>query len=200
MKRICIYCGSKTGDHPAYREAAEALGQQLVDRKLELVFGAGSIGLMGVVANTVLQGGGTLIAGGTVIGVIPKFLSGREVMHQQMSETHIVESMHERKALMEEMSDGFIAMPGGLGTFEELFEILTWSQLGLHRKNVGLLNVRGYFDPLLQQIDHAIAEGFVKPDNRELFVVSEDPAELLDLLEQHELPEVKRWMTDEDQI
>lgn len=200
MKRICIYCGSKTGDHPAYREAAEALGQQLVDRKLELVFGAGSIGLMGVVADTVLQGGGTLIAGGTVIGVIPKFLSGREVMHQQMSETHIVESMHERKALMEEMSDGFIAMPGGLGTFEELFEILTWSQLGLHRKNVGLLNVRGYFDPLLQQIDHAIAEGFVKPDNRELFVVSEDPAELLDLLEQHELPEVKRWMTDEDQI
>jgi len=200
MKRICIYCGSKTGDHPAYREAAEALGQQLVDRKLELVFGAGSIGLMGVVADTVLQGGGTLIAGGTVIGVIPKFLSGREVMHQQMSETHIVESMHERKALMEEMSDGFIAMPGGLGTFEELFEILTWSQLGLHRKNVGLLNVRGYFDPLLQQIDHAIAEGFVKEDNRQLFVVSEDPAELLDLLEQHELPEVKRWMTDEEQI
>ena len=194
MKRICIYCGSKTGNHPAYREAAEELGRELVERNLELVFGAGSIGLMGVVADTVLE------AGGRVIGVIPKFLSGREVMHQQMSETHIVESMHERKALMEEMSDCFIALPGGLGTFEELFEILTWSQLGLHRKNVGLLNVRGYFDAHLQQIDHAIAEGFVKEDNRDLFVVSKNPAELLDLMDQHELPEVKRWMTDEEQI
>jgi len=200
MKRVCIYCGSKTGDHPAYREAAVELGRQLVERKLELVFGAGSIGLMGVVADTVLSGGGTLIAGGTVIGVIPKFLSGREVMHQTMSETHIVESMHERKALMEEMSDAFIALPGGLGTFEELFEILTWSQLGLHRKNIGILNVRGYYAPLLQQIDHAIAEGFVNVDNRDLFVVSEDPAELLDLLAQHSLPEVKRWMTNDDQI
>lgn len=199
MKRVCIYCGSKTGDHPAYREAAVELGRQLVEHKLELVFGAGSIGLMGVVADTVLSGGGTLIAGGTVIGVIPKFLSGREVMHQTMSETHIVESMHERKALMEEMSDAFIALPGGLGTFEELFEILTWSQLGLHRKNIGILNVRGYYDPLLQQIDHAIEEGFVNVDNRNLFVVSEDPAELLDLLAQHSLPEVKRWITDEDQ-
>jgi len=200
MKRVCIYCGSKTGDHPAYREAAVELGRQLVERQLELVYGAGSIGLMGVVADTVLNAGGTLIAGGTVIGVIPKFLSGREVMHQSMSETHIVESMHERKALMEEMSDGFIAMPGGLGTFEELFEILTWSQLGLHRNNIGILNVRGYYNPLLQQIDHAIGEGFVKADNRDLFVVSEDPSELLDQLEQHSLPEVKRWMTDEDQI
>jgi len=198
MKRICIYCGSKTGDHPAYREAAKELGRQLVARNMELVFGAGSIGLMGVVADTVLNEGGTLIAGGTVIGVIPKFLSGREVMHQSMSETHIVETMHERKALMEEMSDVFVAMPGGLGTFEELFEILTWSQLGLHRKNVGILNVRGYFDPLLQQIDHAIAEGFVKDDNRELFVVSDDPKELLDMLEQHELPQVKQWKSDDE--
>ncbi|MDC0262139.1 TIGR00730 family Rossman fold protein [Planctomycetaceae bacterium] len=197
MKRICIYCGSKSGDHPAYREAVEELGRQIVERNMELVFGAGSIGLMGIVADTVLNAGGTLIAGGTVIGVIPKFLSGREVMHQSMSETHIVESMHERKALMEEMSDVFVAMPGGLGTFEELFEILTWSQLGLHRKNVGILNVRGYFDPLLQQIDHAIAEGFVKDDNRDLFVVSDDPKELLDLLEQHELPEVKQWKSDD---
>ena len=197
MKRICIYCGSKSVDHPAYREAVEELGRQIVERNMELVFGAGSIGLMGIVADTVLNAGGTLIAGGTVIGVIPKFLSGREVMHQSMSETHIVESMHERKALMEEMSDVFVAMPGGLGTFEELFEILTWSQLGLHRKNVGILNVRGYFDPLLQQIDHAIAEGFVKDDNRDLFVVSDDPKELLDLLEQHELPEVKQWKSDE---
>ncbi|MBD3676126.1 MAG: TIGR00730 family Rossman fold protein [Planctomycetaceae bacterium] len=194
MKRICIYCGSKTGNHPAYREAAEELGREMINRNLELVFGAGSIGMMGVVADSVLE------AGGTVIGVIPKFLSGREVMHQQMSETHIVESMHERKALMEEMSNGFIALPGGLGTFEELFEILTWSQLGLHRKNVGLLNVRGYFDPLLQQVNHAIAEGFVKEDNRDLFVVSNEPGELLDLMDQHELPEVKRWMTDEEQI
>jgi uncharacterized protein (TIGR00730 family) len=153
---------------------------------------------MGVVADTVLNEGGTLIAGGTVIGVIPKFLSGREVMHQSISETHIVETMHERKALMEEMSDVFVAMPGGLGTFEELFEILTWSQLGLHRKNVGILNVRGYFDPLLQQIDHAIAEGFVKDDNRELFVVSDDPKELLDMLEQHELPQVKQWKSDDE--
>lgn len=194
MKRVCIYCGSRTGNHPAYREAAEQLGRLLVERHLELVFGAGSIGLMGVVADTVLA------AGGTVIGVIPKFLSAREILHQTMTETHIVDTMHERKALMEELSDGFIALPGGLGTFEELFEILTWSQLGLHRKNIGLLNVRNYFDPLLSQIDHSISEGFVKPKNRDLFVVSDNPADLLDLLEQHALPEVKRWMTDEGEI
>ena len=194
MKRLCIYCGSQTGEHPSYREAAEKLGRLLVERDLELVFGAGSIGLMGVVADAVLA------AGGKVIGVIPKFLSAREILHQTMTETHVVETMHERKALMEELSDAFIAMPGGLGTFEELFEILTWSQLGLHRKNIGLLNVRNYFDPLLQQIDHAIAEGFVKEKNRDLFVVSDNPADLLDQLERHELPEVKRWMTDEGEI
>jgi len=194
MKRLCIYCGSQTGEHPAYQEAAEQLGNLLVERDLELVFGAGSIGLMGVVADAVLA------AGGKVIGVIPRFLSAREILHQTMTETRVVETMHERKALMEELADAFIALPGGLGTFEELFEILTWSQLGLHRKNIGLLNVRNYFDPLLQQIDHAIAEGFVKPKNRELFVVADDPAELLDLLEKHELPEVKRWMTDEGEI
>lgn len=194
MKRICTYCGSQTGEHPAYREAAERLGRLLVERELELVFGAGSIGLMGVVADTVLA------EGGKVIGVIPKFLSAREILHQRMTETQVVDTMHERKARMEELSDGFIALPGGLGTFEELFEILTWSQLGLHRKNIGLLNVRNYFDPLLQQIDHAIAEGFVKQKNRDLFVVSDDPADLLDLLETHPLPEVKRWMTDEGEI
>lgn len=194
MKRVCIYCGSRTGEHPAYREAAVRLGRLLVERELELVFGAGSIGLMGVVADTVLA------EGGKVIGVIPKFLSAREILHQAMTETHVVDTMHERKALMEELSDAFIALPGGLGTFEELFEILTWSQLGLHRKNIGLLNVRNYFDPLLSQIDHSIAEGFVKPKNRDLFVVSDDPAKLLDLLEQHTLPVVKRWMTDEGEI
>ena len=193
LRRICVYCGSRTGVHPEYTEQARILGRILAERDLELVFGGGSIGLMGVVADSVLE------AGGSVIGVIPKFLSRKEVLHQALTETRIVASMHERKALMEKLSDAFIALPGGLGTFEELFEILTWSQLGLHRKNVGLLNVRGFFDPFETLLSNAIEEGFVKPEYRELTFLSSNVQELLDNLESHSLPDVPQWLFDEEE-
>lgn len=194
MKRLCVYCGSKTGDLTEYRDAAIAFAHAMLDRQLDLVFGGGSIGLMGVLADEILA------RGGQVIGVIPRFLSSREVIHASVTQMHVVESMHTRKALMEQLADGFVALPGGLGTFEEILEILTWAQLGLHRKNIGLLNVRGFFDPLLAQIDRAIADGFVSPAHRGLFVVDEDPATLLQRLESHQLPQVKRWLTSEDEV
>ncbi len=192
MKRICVYCGSKAGAHPDYRASAERFGRVLVERGDELVFGGGSVGVMGIVADAVLA------AGGRVVGVIPEFLSTRELLHTGISETHVVASMHERKALMEQLSDAFVALPGGLGTFEEFFEIITWAQLGLHRKPIGLLNVRGFFDPLLAQIERAIAEGFVVPEHRGLLVVDSDPESLLTRLETHRLPPVRRWLSSED--
>lgn len=194
LRRVCVYCGSRTGLRTEYVEQAQELGRLLAERNLELVFGGGSIGLMGVVADSVLE------AGGRVIGVIPRFLSRKEVLHQSLTETRIVSSMHERKALMEKLSDAFIALPGGLGTFEELFEILTWSQLGLHRKNVGLLNVRGFFDPFETLLRTAIDEGFVKPEYRELTFLASDVRELLDKLETHSLPEVPQWLFDEEEV
>ena len=190
MKTVCVYCGSRAGTNPAYRAAAEQLGRELVSRNMRLVFGGGSIGMMGIVADTMLA------AGGEVVGVIPKFLSRKEVLHPAMTETHIVGSMHERKAMLESLADAFIALPGGLGTFEEVLEILTWSQLGLHRKNIGLLNVRGFFDPLVQQIERAIAEGFITPEHRELLVVETESATLLDRLETHQLPRLPRWLEE----
>lgn len=193
MKRLCVYCGSKTGVRDEYRTAAESFGRLMAERDIELVFGGGSIGVMGILADAVLE------AGGHVIGVIPRFLSSKEVLHPNLSRTIVVGSMHERKARFEDLSDAFAALPGGLGTFEELFEILTWSQLGLHRKPVGVLNTAGYFDPLLSQIDLAVEEGFLKAAYRDLFVVETDPAMLLDRLPAYDLPEVRRWM-DEEQI
>jgi uncharacterized protein (TIGR00730 family) len=193
LRRICVYCGSRSGLRSEYVEQARELGRLLVERDLELVFGGGSIGLMGIVADSVLA------AGGRAIGVIPQFLSRKEILHQSLTETRIVSSMHERKAQMEKLSDAFIALPGGLGTFEELFEILTWSQLGLHRKNVGLLNIRGFFDPFEMLLRNAIEEGFVKPEYHELVVLANDPHELLDTLESHRLPEVPRWLYDEEE-
>jgi uncharacterized protein (TIGR00730 family) len=188
MKRLCVYCGSKAGVRDEYRIAAESFGRLLSERGIELVFGGGSIGVMGIRADAVLA------SGGRAIGVIPRCLSSKEVLHPNLTETIVVESMHERKARFEELADAFAALPGGLGTFEELFEILTWSQLGLHRKPVGVLNTAGYFDPLLAQIDLAIDEGFLNADHRELFIVETDPAVLLDRLPAHEPPEVRRWM------
>jgi uncharacterized protein (TIGR00730 family) len=188
LRRICVFCGSKTGIAGEYREAAAVLGRELVQRGLGLVFGGGSVGLMGVLADAVLAGNGE------VIGVIPNALATKELLHPRVTEMRRVRDMHERKATMAELSDAFVALPGGYGTFEELFEIVTWAQLGFHRKNIGLLNVAGYFDPLSDLIDHAIREGFIAAPHRELIVLAEEPAALLDCLATHKMPTVRRWL------
>jgi uncharacterized protein (TIGR00730 family) len=188
LARVCVFCGSKTGGDPRYAEAAAELGRHLAARGIGLVFGGGSVGLMGVLADAVLD------AGGEATGVIPESLATKELLHARVSDMRVVESMHARKALMAELSDAFIALPGGYGTFEELFEIVTWAQLGFHRKNTGLLDTAGYFDPLVRTIDHGIREGFIRGEHRELFVVEAEPAALLDRLAEHRLPRVKRWL------
>ena len=174
LKNICVYCGSSSGKNPAYVESAKQLADVLVERNIGLVYGGAQIGVMGAVANRMLE------QGGRVIGVIPEGLLLKEVAHQGLTELHVTKSMHERKALMAEHSEGFIALPGGIGTFEELFEVWTWAQLGFHHKPCGLLNIAGYYDQLIAFLDHAADEGFVKPPHRELLMVEQDPAKILD--------------------
>ena len=188
MTRVCVFCGSSTGNRPEYRAAAEQLARELTRRHIGLVFGGGGIGLMGIVADAVLA------AGGHVIGVIPHALVAREVGHKVLPDLRIVNSMHERKAMMAELSDAFIAMPGGFGTFEEFCEVVTWTQLGLHRKRSGLLNVSGFYDSLLSLFDRAVADGFLKPSNRELVIAGDDPAALLDGLEAPLDPPELKWI------
>ena len=188
MRSICVYCGSSPGFDPAFLDAARAFGALLGRRGLRLVYGGGDVGLMGAVADA------TLAAGGEVIGVIPRGLVDREVAHAGLTELHITHSMHERKALMAELADGFVALPGGLGTFEELFEILTWSQLGMHRKPVGILNVAGYYDALVAFVDRSVTAGFVKPEHRELFCVDVDAPALLDRFVRWDPPTVTKWL------
>jgi uncharacterized protein (TIGR00730 family) len=188
MKRICVFCGSNSGVRPPYAAAARATAAALVARRIGLVYGGGNVGLMGVIADAVLE------KGGEVIGVIPEALVHRELAHRAVSEMIIVNSMHERKAKMAALSDGFIAMPGGYGTFEEFCEIITWAQLGLHRKPCAILNVEGYYDPLLALFNHAVAEGFVHPSNRGLVIQEEDPNRLLDLLERYKPPTMEKWI------
>src|SRR5438445_4371604 len=193
MKRICVFCGSKKGDGAEYARSARRLGELLAERKLGLVFGGGHIGLMGVLADAVLQ------AGGEAIGVIPQALVDKELAHPGLSQLHGVASMHERKAVMADLSDAFIALPGGFGTADELYEILTWSQLGQHSKPIGLLNVSGFFDPLLAWLDRTVQEGFLKAKHRGLLLVADDPQRLLELLLGHR-PEktTERWLDDTD--
>lgn len=187
-RAVCVFCGSSMGAHPGYADAARALGRELARRDLELVYGAGNIGLMGVVADAALE------AGGRVVGVIPRSLVEREVAHTTLTELHIVETMHQRKALMADRSDAFLALPGGFGTLDELFEILTWAQLGIHRKPVGLLNVRGYFDPLLAWVRHSFAEGFIRQKHVELLAVGAGITETLDaLLTRPAAPPGTKW-------
>jgi uncharacterized protein (TIGR00730 family) len=174
LRRICVFAGSSMGAHEAYATAAEALGRELARRGIGLVYGGASRGLMGVVADAALTGGGE------VIGVLPRGLFSREVAHTGLTELREVGSMHERKALMSDLADGFIALPGGFGTFDELFEIVTWAQIGLHPKPIGLLDVEGYYGPLLALAAHAEAEGFVPAGNSRLLLRSDDPAALLD--------------------
>ncbi len=180
LRTLCVFCGSAVGARPAYREAAGQLADELAARRMELVYGGGNVGLMGVVADAALA------RGVRVTGVIPDGLAERELAHHGVSDLRVVRSMHERKALMADLADGFVALPGGIGTFEEWFEVLTWSQLGIHRKPCGLLNVEGYYDHLLGLLDHAGAEGFFKPKHRDKVLVAEGAAPLLDAMENWE--------------
>ncbi|MBO9541998.1 TIGR00730 family Rossman fold protein [bacterium] len=194
MNRICVFCGSKPGNRPAYVESARALGRALVARGCGLVYGGASVGVMTEVADTVLE------AGGEVIGVIPETLLQREVGHRGLTELHVVQTMHERKALMASRSDAFIGLPGGYGTFEELFEVITWGQLGIHRKPVGLLNVAGYYDAFMALVDHAVAEGFIPPSHRGLILVDTTPEGLLDQLEAYQVPDLGRKWADKEHV
>lgn len=182
MRRVCVFCGSNRGDRAEYAEAARAMGSALVERNLELVFGGGRIGLMGVLADAVLD------QGGVVTGVIPRALEQREVAHYGLSELRVVETMHERKAMMEDLSDAFIALPGGIGTFEEVLEILTWAQLEIHPKPVGLLNVAGYYDKLVGMLEHAVDAGFMPPSSLEYLYLGTHAGALLDTCAQHPSP------------
>lgn len=174
IQNICVYCGSRVGLRPAHREVALELGKCIAQHGLRLVYGGGNLGLMGVLADAVLS------AGGEVIGVIPEILVQKEAAHRALTQLFIVPSMHERKAQMAERSDAFIALSGGLGTLDELFEILTWAQLGFHQKPCGLLNINGYYDHLIAFLDHAVAEGFVKSSHRDALLVSDSPSALLE--------------------
>lgn len=192
MKRVCVFCGSSNGFRPAFSEAARSMGKSLANRRVGLVYGGGNVGLMGAVADAALK------EGGEVIGVIPEALVDRELAHRAVSELIVVRSMHERKAKMAALSDAFVAMPGGYGTFEEFCEIITWAQLGLHRKPCALLNVEGYYDPLLTLFDRAVIEGFVYPSNRRLVIQETDPDRLLDLLVRYTPPQTEKWIDRDD--
>jgi uncharacterized protein (TIGR00730 family) len=193
MKRICVFCGSCHGFRPEYGAMAARLGRTLAVRGLGVVYGGGNIGLMGTLADAVLA------EHGEVIGVIPQGLVAKELAHQGLSDLRVVSSMHQRKALMADLSDAFIAIPGGYGTLEEFFEAVTWSQLGLHQKPCGLLNVANYYDPLRALLEHATAEGFIRPTHRSLVLVEEDPDRLIDLLAAYRPAEpVSKWIEKEE--
>lgn len=191
IRRLCVFCGSSAGGNPAYAEAARGLGRLLAAEKIRLVYGGGNIGLMGLIADEVLA------RGGEVIGVIPHGLAVKEVAHERLTELHVVDSMHTRKAMMEELSDGFIALPGGLGTFEEILEIITWSQLGIHDKPCGILNVAGYYDRLIDFLDHAVAEQFFRREQRATILIQSEPAVLLAQMRNYQAPRVEKWMRTE---
>ena len=189
MKRVVVYCGSSDDIRPVYLEAAGAMGRALVARGLMLIYGGGRTGMMGAVADSALQ------AGGTVVGIMPRQFDTPALAHTALSEMILVDSMHQRKARMAEMGDAFVALPGGFGTLEELFEILTWAQIGMHRKPVGVLNAEGYFDPLLALIEHARSEGFIYAAHRGLLACERTPGALLDRLAAYAPPKgLERWM------
>jgi uncharacterized protein (TIGR00730 family) len=186
--RLCIFCGSSPGARPEYSDATVELAQLLAGRGIGVVYGGSSVGLMGLLADTALN------AGGEVIGVIPEALERKEVSHRGLSDLRVVGSMHERKALMAELSEGFIALPGGSGTLEELFEVFTWTQLGLHRKPCALLNAAGYYDGLTEFLDHAVTERFMKAEHRAMLLCEDTPSAVLGALESYEPPVVDKWL------
>jgi uncharacterized protein (TIGR00730 family) len=188
LERVCVYAGSNVGARPSYREAAVGLAHTLVTAGIGIVYGGGAVGLMGALADAALD------LGGAVTGVIPRTLLGREVAHAGLADLRVVASMHERKALMADLADAFVALPGGYGTLEELVEVLTWTQLGLHRKPCAVLNVDGYYDGLLAFLDHAVGERFLAARDRELLVVAERPPQLLARLREFEAPRATKWL------
>jgi uncharacterized protein (TIGR00730 family) len=188
LRRICVFCGSSSGTPPAYQQAAQTVGRLLCRRGIELVYGGGNVGLMGTVANACLNDGGR------VIGVIPQALADKEIAHTGLTELRIVGSMHERKSVMADLSDAFLSLPGGYGTWEEFFEVLTWSQLGIQRKACAMLNVNGYYDPLLAMADTAVTEGFLRDVHRDLLLSDENPERLLDRLSKYSVPAVDKWI------
>jgi uncharacterized protein (TIGR00730 family) len=192
MQRICVFCASSLGNDPTFISAAKSLGQALSERKIELVYGGGNIGLMGVIADSVLN------AGGRVIGVIPQALVDKELAHRGITDLRIVNSMHDRKALMSELSDGFIALPGGYGTLEEFCEILTWAQLGLHQKPFGLLNVSGFYDHFLEFLDHVVSTRLLRPQHRALILNSKNVEELLTELSDWQPTILDKWIHPEE--
>ena len=188
IEKISVFCGSRTGYNPQFKNAAIELGKKLVHNKIDLVFGGGKIGLMGILADTILENGGN------VIGVIPEFLEEKELAHPGITKIHVVKTMHERKELIPQISDGFIALPGGLGTLEELFVILTWAQLGFHQKPCGLLNIDGYYDGLITFLDHGVDEAFIKPIHRSLLQVSDSPDQLMDTFASFQPSITEKWI------
>lgn len=188
LKAITVFCGSSEGADNRYMEQANALGRALATKQIQLIYGGAKVGLMGAVADGALQ------TEGEVIGVLPKFLQTKEIAHTGLTKLHLVESMHERKTLMNNLCDGVIALPGGFGTLEELFEMLTWGQLGLHAKPIGILNSNGYYDALLQLLDGMVAQGFLKPENRAMVLVSTSVEELLTQMEGYTAPAVPKWL------
>lgn len=192
MRSVCVFCGSNSGARPAYAESAAGLGRTIAGRGLRLVYGGAKVGLMGVLADAALA------AGGSVTGVIPAALIAREIAHAGLTELHTVQSMHERKQLMSDLADGFIALPGGAGTLEELFEIWTWGQLGHHRKPVGILNVEGFFDPLLAFLDRQADETFMRREHRDMMMVETDPNRLLDRFDAYDAPVVAKWIRKDE--
>jgi uncharacterized protein (TIGR00730 family) len=199
MQRLCVFCGSNAGHDPRYRNAAEALGRLLAGRGIELVYGGGNVGLMGIIADACLA------AGGAVIGIIPEALIGKEVAgrvvdHRGLTRLEVVASMHARKARMAELADGFIALPGGFGTFEEFCEILTWGQLGFHVKPTGLLNVNGFYDPLLAMFDRAVEDGFLRAENRAMALAAGDGESLLAAMAAYRPEPVSKWLKETQQL
>jgi uncharacterized protein (TIGR00730 family) len=191
MKSVAVYCGSSSGNQEIYTQQAQEMGRELARRGLTLVYGGGCVGLMGTIADAVLA------EGGKVIGVIPQFLADKEVAHRGCTELHIVETMHQRKLLMADLAEGFVAMPGGFGTLEELFEVLTWGQLGLHGKPVGLLNTKGFYDALLALLDHMSAEAFLRQENRDQVLQNPSAAALLDAMQAYQPVRLEKWLTPE---
>lgn len=187
MRSICVFCGSSPGRNSTYQTAAVELGRLLAEKKLNLVYGGGNIGLMGEIAQSVIT------SGGSAVGVIPQFLVEKELVYDKLTEIRVVETMHERKAIMAELADAFVAMPGGFGTLEETVEVLTWAQLGLHEKPIGLLNIDGYYRHLNHFFDHMIAEGFLLGEYKDMLLVEDSPEALLESLSSFKMPEIDKW-------
>ncbi|APR94243.1 hypothetical protein PATSB16_09010 [Pandoraea thiooxydans] len=194
MRSVCVYCGASTGVRPAYAQAAALLGRRLAERGIRLIYGGGKVGLMGVVADAVLE------HGGQAIGVIPEALLKKEVGHHGLTELHVVANMHQRKQMMADQADAFIAMPGGIGTCEELFEVFTWLQIGYHAKPIGLLNVEHYYDPLLGFLQHMVTENFLQRAQLDQLQIADEPATLLDRLASFKPAQVDRWSQQRDQV